>query len=67
MLTYTNLFPESVSCPIIVKKDVADGCSQRTEHGCFDDSVCLTESRCCPTSRDGGCALMCVKPRALGG
>ncbi|XP_078378155.1 SCO-spondin-like isoform X7 [Oculina patagonica] len=55
----------SVSCPIIT--NVRSNCGSRIENICLSDSECSEEDKCCPRAADGGCSLMCVKPRALEG
>ena len=62
------LFSGSVTCPVISSEDISRECNSRTEHLCLSDSECggSRRSKCCPSSRNGGCSLMCVEPRALG-
>ncbi|XP_073238104.1 matrilin-3-like [Porites lutea] len=59
----------SVTCPVISSEVISATCNSRTEHLCLSDSECggSRRSKCCPSSRNGGCSLMCVEPRALEG
>ncbi|XP_020632434.1 coadhesin-like isoform X5 [Orbicella faveolata] len=55
----------SFSCPKI--SNIEDDCGARVENICFADSDCSQEKKCCPRAADGGCSLMCAKPRSLEG
>lgn len=59
-----NFFPASFSCPKI--PNIKAKCDARVENICFADSDCPQERKCCPRAADGGCSLICEKPRVLG-
>lgn len=59
-----NFFPASFSCPKIA--NIEDKCGARIENICFSDSDCPQGRKCCPRAADGGCSLICEKPRVLG-
>ena len=68
MIIHVIFFSGNVTCPTICNVNIAFRCSpSQTKHLCLSHSECGSSrrSKCCATSRRGGCSLMCVTPRVL--
>lgn len=54
------------TCPAVKVPTVNNDC-KRIYNRCSSDEACSNGLKCCPSSRDYGCSLRCIKPRELEG
>lgn len=52
------------TCPAV---SIANKDCERVYNRCSSDEACSNGLKCCPSSRDDGCSLRCIKPRELEG